>query len=97
MDVGDTPRTKQPISGPINHAPAKRNGANLLLLQVLQVTSDESMTMARDLAKKEGLLVGISAGAAVKVSRRGVFAFYLHHLPKASACEGGFFLQRLTR
>lgn len=37
-------------------------------LQVLKVTSDESMAMARELAKKEGLLVGISAGGAVHVS-----------------------------
>lgn len=35
---------------------------------MLKVTSDESMAMARELAKKEGLLVGISAGGAVHVS-----------------------------
>ncbi len=36
-----------------------------LIDQVLQVTNDEALTMARRLPKEEGLLVGISAGAAV--------------------------------
>jgi hypothetical protein len=34
----------------------------------LQVTSDVAMAMARRLAKEEGLLVGISAGAAVQAA-----------------------------
>jgi cysteine synthase A len=36
-----------------------------LIDQILQVTNDEALTMARRLPKEEGLLVGISSGAAV--------------------------------
>jgi cysteine synthase A len=42
--------------------------------EIITVTNDDAITMARRLAKEEGLLVGISSGAAVvaalKVARR---------------------------
>ena len=46
--------------------------------EVIQVTNDEALKMARRLAKEEGLLVGISAGAnvvgALKLAKRPEFA-----------------------
>jgi cysteine synthase A len=36
-----------------------------LIDQIIQVTNDEAFAMARRMPKEEGLLVGISSGAAV--------------------------------
>jgi len=41
-----------------------------LIDEIIQVTNDEAFTMARRLPKEEGLLVGISAGAAVHAAIR---------------------------
>jgi cysteine synthase A len=47
-----------------------------LIDQIVQVTNDEALTMARRLPKEEGILVGISSGAAVHA------ALQLAHDPK---------------
>ena len=36
-----------------------------LIDEIIQVTNDEALTMARRLPREEGLLVGISSGAAI--------------------------------
>jgi len=69
----------EPAASPVlssgNNAPHKIQGIGAgfqpdilkrdLLDEIIQVTDDAALKTARELAKKEGLLVGISAGAAV--------------------------------
>lgn len=52
----------------------KDENGNLLISDVIQVANDDAFTMARRLAKEEGILVGISTGAnvwaAIEVAKR---------------------------
>ena len=41
-----------------------------LLEEILTVTDEEAMSCAREVAKKEGILVGISSGAALCAARK---------------------------
>ncbi|MDE1170296.1 MAG: cysteine synthase A [Verrucomicrobium sp.] len=76
VEPKDSPVITQTLNGePLKPGPHKIQGAgagfvpknlNLKIVdEVIQVTNDEALSMARRLAKEEGLLVGISTGANV--------------------------------
>ncbi len=44
------------------------NADTSLIDEVIQIAGEDAMTLARELAKKEGILCGISSGAAVKAA-----------------------------
>ena len=50
-----------------------------ILNEIFRVSSKESVDMARRLAQEEGLLCGISSGAAVVASIRSVSCWHQHN------------------
>ena len=81
VEPAESPVITQHLAGqPIQPGPHKIQGIGAgfipdtldlaIVDQVEQVTSDEAVTMARRLAQEEGLLSGISCGAAVAVAVR---------------------------
>ena len=56
--------------------------------EVLTVTSDEAMANARRLAMEEGLLVGISSGAALAASLKVGICWYTSHVTMSGLNAG---------